>query len=245
MNRKSLVLFCIGLVALAVLATVFSVLFGKASASKIVVIEGIEKCSSGIGQSVITSAGTTLYGFVVQANDYNKTSSLETYRAKVRPDSCQQDGSNDVQNANGDQQTVRTSSAIVDIAAAKQSWKITYDWVADNDSPGVDLGTITPTCLKSDELVYGDFGCSAVLNLQKYGTTNYDPILQYTPYSGDGFTLDYDPKTREVAVTILMPADQKNNSELLENNKAIIPYWFQHRNLDIHKYTVTYSVKYQ
>lgn len=246
MKRKSLILLSIVvLVVVAVLLSAFRINSGETSANKIVTIEGIDQCSSGINKNTATTAGTTLYGYVTLANDQNGVTSLPSYTATVRKGSCQQKADHTVDDGSGNQQKVKTSSLIVDISQAKQSWKITYDWVADGADSLTDIGTITPECLASNNLIYGDFGCAKVLNIQKYGTANYDPILQYVPYPGDGFTLDYDSESREVAATILMPVDQKDNQELLQNNEAVVPYWFEHRGLDINKYKVIYAVVYQ
>jgi hypothetical protein len=224
------------------------VLFGLQSRSapqKTVIISGVGDCSSNIDPSIISKLGTTLYSYVVVGNDYKHRSSASTYRGAVRDGSCRQEHSNSTKGSNGAKLIVKTSSVIVDIPDAKQSWMFRYDWVKRGDAGKTDLGTLQPSCLTADELLYGDFGCDKVLSLVKYGTADYDPILQYIPYSGDGFSLDYSPPTRQVYATIIIPANQRGNTELIQNNEAIIPYWFEHRGLDINKYQISYNVVYQ
>jgi hypothetical protein len=205
-------------------------------------IKGLDKCSKNISGVVADNISTKLYALVKSANDYNKFSTADSYQASVRTGSCSQPDRTDVTNSLGDLRTVETSAIIVDIPDAKQSWKITYDWITNKESlDDVDLGTIQPSCLPTDQLRYGDFKCENIMSLAKYGTDKVDPILQYMPYTGAGFSLEYNPDTRTVSVLILPPPGTKDVRAFTENTKAIIPYWFEKRGLDMTKYTVVYS----
>lgn len=241
-NRTILIALIAVLVVFVVSVKIFS---PDKSETKVVAISGIEQCSDGIDESIVDTLGTTMYGYVKEANDYNQLPTKQTYGATVREGSCKHVGSHTTQSIDNNELTVETSSSIVDIPEAHQSWKITYDWVTSGHADETDLGTITPTCLGGSELLYGDFGCEKVLNILKYGTPDYDPILQYMPYHGEGFDLTYRPQAREVKVTLVIPSSQKGNQELIENDKAIIPYWFEKRGLDINSYSIVYEVTYE
>jgi hypothetical protein len=244
MSRQNIARVILIAVALVVLL-VFFVLRTKPAPDKTVVISGMSQCSSGIDGGVVDHLGLTLYGYVRAANNYNHRATLPYYKAAVRQGSCQQKNHRTITGANGRDIEVSTSSAIVDIPDAKQSWGITYDWAKKGDADQTDLGALQPTCLSEDQLRYGSFGCSSVVSIVKYGTPYYDPILQYVPYDGSGFKLEYDPKTKHVTATMQIPAEEKGNTALIQNDEAIIPYWFEHRGLDISKYNVTYTIQYQ
>jgi hypothetical protein len=244
MTKRRLTLAIILTAGLVVLLVTLG-LRSKSVPDKTVAISGITQCSVGIDGSVADHLGVTLYGYVLSANNYNHHGTSKNYRGAVRSGSCEQAKSKPLTDASGDRIVVKTSSVIVDIPTAKQPWKITYDWVQKGDAGQTDLGTLQPTCLPNDQLRYGDFSCDTVLSVVKYGTPYYDPILQYMPYVGDGFTLNYTPKTKQVVATMLVPAEQKGNDELIKNDEAIIPYWFERRGLNQNNYTITYRVVYQ
>jgi hypothetical protein len=241
--RKNKIILITSVLAACVGLGLLFILFGNSQpASGHVAIKDLGKCSKNINGVVADNISTKLYALVKSANDYNKSGTVDAYKATIRSDSCQQSDATIVETSDGGQRSVETSTLIVDIAEAKQSWKITYDWVTNKESlSDVDLGTIQPSCLKTDQLLYGDFKCENILSLAKYGTDKIDPILQYMPYSGAGFKLEYSPDTRVVSVLILPPSGTKDVAAFTENTKAVIPYWFQKRGLDQSKYTIVYN----
>lgn len=241
-NKRLAILSALAATTVGFVALVL--LLQREPVTHMVFISGLGDCSEGIQSDRVKSLGGDLYDYVSQANTFNKVESLPTYEAVVRENGCEGLRSNFTKDYGGDQVRVYTSDVLVDVPEAKQSWLVKYDWMPDS-SKRIDLGTLTAKCPSSDKLLYGNFNCDKVLNLQKYGTPDYDPILDEVPYQGQGFNLDYDPATKQVFATIVVPTKEKNNQELIENNKAVIPYWFQKRNLDINKYSITYRVSYE
>lgn len=216
-----------------------------AAPTKSIRISGLSSCSKNIDQKVVDNLGVTLYGLVLTTNNYNKAKTLPNYDGQARSNSCEQRDAHTVVGDNGRKINVLTSSVIVDVPDPKQSWRITYDWLESGDASKIDFGILTPQCITSNELRYGNFNCTKAYNLYTYGTPDYDPILQYMPYTGEGFKLSYDPKNRSVLATINVPVSQKDNQELIQNNEAVVPYWFEYRKLDITKYNVAYTVSYE
>lgn len=242
MNRKKIIIISF----LATITIVALIIAGnhRTQPSNIVYIKGLNECSKDLDSERLGAIGGDLYNYVALANTYNKIKSMPTYMANVIEGTCQKKMNAPVKGNDGSQVTVNTTTATVDIPGAKQSWLVTFDWVA-RDSNVIDVGSLEASCPTSTNVTFRTFHCKEVLSLQKYGTPNYDPILEYMPYSGEGFDLSYSPDSRTVVVSINIPSAQRGNQELIDNTEAIIPYWFQKRNLDINKYTVTYRVLYQ
>lgn len=241
MKNKRLLLI-ITLCVVAVFVVVIGVLSGKKESKGMVDIQGLASCSNNINKDVVTNIDLKTYALVKSANDYNKLPTASSYKATVRSGSCQQPTKSTITDSNGKQRTIQTTSLIVDIPNAKQSWKIAFDWVTKNESVvGVDLGTIKPSCLKTNELVYGDFKCDNIVSLAKYGTDKADPILQYMPYTGAGFRMEYEPNSKTVTVFFDPPSGTTDTAAFVQNTKDIVPYWFQKRGLDQSKYTIKYS----
>lgn len=209
--------------------------------SQHVMITGIEDCSKNINASVLDDIEAKFYGTVKSANDYNKVSSADSYQATIRSGTCKNNTSNTT-DSDGKKRVIQSTTLTIDVPNAKQSWQLQYDWVTKKDSlKGIDLGTIKPTCLPKSQLQYGDFKCENIMSLVQHGTDKVDPILQYMPYTGVGFDLDYDPDTKTVTVNFNPPSGTEDYQAYNENTKAIIPYWFQKRGLDQSKYKVVYS----
>lgn len=205
-------------------------------------ISNLSVCSKNMHVDIKHDLTKTLYGFVKSANDYSKKDTLPNYSSEIREGSCNPLDDEEVKGSDGKKLQVKTTVAIIDIPEAKQSWKVSYQWVTGKGEINTVVNGATPSCLVEDELKYGDFSCDKVLSLVKYGTDKYDPILQYTPYHGQGFYLSYNPDTRAVKAEIRVPEKDINNTELIENNKYAVSYWFNHRKLEISNYNVTYEV---
>lgn len=206
-------------------------------------ITNLNDCTKGISQAVENEISTEIYTLVGFTNQYNKLDTPPKYSATIRDGTCKEVARGDVAGYTENTQLVKTTDIILDIPDAKQSWSLRFDWVSDRKVE-VDLGEIIPSCLPTELLRYGDFKCVNVLSLKRYGTDKYDPILPYMPYSGAGFDLAFDPEVKKVTATIYIPTKEQGNQELVENDKAIIPYWFEKRGLDINKYTIEYNIVY-
>ncbi len=179
----------------------------------------------------------TIYSYIKQANDYNKKDTLPKYTSEIRKDSCKTKEST----VAGVKGKLKSTTIILDVAEAKQSWKISYEWYT-GKAPATVVNGATAECVSKQEQIYGDFNCEKILSKATYGTDKYDSILQYMPYTGQGFDLAYDADTKTVTATITVPAKDINNAVLIQNNKNAVPLWFAHRKLDITKYTVNYTV---
>jgi hypothetical protein len=205
-------------------------------------ITNLGSCTKRINPAVESMISRDAYGLIKSANDYNKKNTLPSYKGTIREGSCKQTASKTSLGYSGKKQTVTTSSMVLDVPAAKQSWKISFDWIPKGNKIDTDLGNLRSECLPKEQLTFGDFNCEKATSLSRYGTDKYDPILQYTPYTGQGFYLEYNPDTKVVKAQIRVPQKDINNAELIKNDKFAVSYWFKHRNLDINKYTVTYEV---
>lgn len=208
-----------------------------------VIIKNFGDCSKNATNGTTDDVSTSIYKLVKSANDYNKQPTEKYYKATIRQGSCQNTTHEVTDNTTQKQHTVQTTTIIVDIPDVKQSWKIKYDWVTKSEGRvNIDLGTIQPSCLSKDQLLYGDFNCENIMSLAQYGTDKVDPILQYMPYSGAGFTLEYDADTKTVTVAFAPTPDIKDIPAFIQNTKTVVvPYWFQKRGLDQSKYKIIYS----
>lgn len=237
-DRRVLIVSIIA--ALVFISTVIFAVMHHSSTQSNLTITNIETCSKNIDPKILDDVSNTVYDFVSKANDYNKKETDRHYDANIRDGSCSTKTNVVKSNVEGSR-TVKSSEAIIDVPAAQQSWKFSYDWVEKGTPVDTVINGATPTCLPKELLVYGDFGCDKILGLDAYGTDKVDPILQYMPYDGAGFRLEYNPDTKTVSVIILPPAETKDVAAFTENTKAVIPYWFQKRGLDQSKYRVLYS----
>lgn len=237
-NRK----FLIGLVIVTLFSVVLVITFVSRSAQQknTVNITNLESCTKNINTEVKKSISKDLYAAIISANEYNKRHSSDTYTATVRQNSCKQ-VENETKGYSGALQTVYTTTFTADIPGGKQSWKLTFDWVTNKDSIDTDLGHLKTECLPVSELKFGDFKCENIVTLRQYGTDKPDPILQYMPYTGAGFAMEYNADTKTVTVNFDPPTDIKDIPAFIQNTKEVMPYWFQKRGLDMSKYKVEYS----
>ena len=124
-------------------------------------ISNIDSCSSNIVASTKDQISIVLYNFIKAANDYNNVITDKTYTSNIRANSC---------TANKTSGQVHSTTAIVDVPKAHQSWVITYLWVKNGATgPFSNLGigsNSQVSCPKSSQLRYGDFHCQAALNIQ-------------------------------------------------------------------------------
>ncbi len=204
----------------------------------VLTISNLNSCSKNINNTVRDSMTQTIYSFIKNANDYNQKGTAPSYTSTIREGSCK---TTQGTASASPQARVKTSTIILDIPDAKQSWNISYDWYTGSTVVDTVVNGASRSCVKSSELIYGDFKCDSIMSLSKYGTDKYDPILQYMPYTGEGFNLVYDPDTKTVTATILIPSQYAGSEEFIQNNKDIVIYWFTHRGLDPSKYTINYT----
>ncbi|MCA9327358.1 hypothetical protein KDA14_02400 [Candidatus Saccharibacteria bacterium] len=243
MNRRYITLVG-ALLLVSIVGFVVYSMFSQKPEKNVVIIDGITDCSHNIKGAIVDGIQSDLYAAVKKANEYNKVDTAELYHGSIRSGTCKTAEPNTVPAVDDEEQTIQSSSAIVDIPDAKQSWQISYNWVFKNEAIRTDLGHLRYSCVADTELKYGDFKCVNIISLEQYGTDKYDPILPYMPYSGEGFDLVFDPETKHVTATFEESASQQDNQALAENDKAIIPYWFEKRGLDINKYTIEYKFVY-
>lgn len=226
-----------GIVILLVAVGTLMTLFLRKPGENSVVISNLGSCAKNINPQVTANLNQQIYSYVKSANDYNQVASKASYKAVVREGSCRQVDTNTSAN-----NTVISSSAILDIPDAKQSWNIKWAWVPKSQTLATDIGSATAECLPANELIYGDFHCISVLSLLQYGTPYYDPILKYVPYSGDSFNIKYSPKNKAVTVTILVPQVWASDPAVAKNIESAVPQWFTQNGLVISNYTVSYVV---
>ena len=238
--RKKLILIISLVAVISIVAIIVGVVYSSMSRqadiqkAETVYIKDLDLCSRTIGQEIVNDLRAKMFSYVSLANKYNNQPSNENYQAVIRGGTCKtaQYGKN-----------ANTSTLILDIPDAKQSWEISYAWTPGGVETNHDLGTVTPTCLEADKLIYGDFKCNEVLNILEYGIANPDPIIELLPYFSEGFELKYTKETNKVDAIIVIRPSQKDNQTLINNLKSQVEYWFSHRDLDINKYSVTYTIE--
>jgi hypothetical protein len=236
-------LFVVALIAVLVLFSIILITKQRTPQKPFTVhITNLGSCTKNIHSEPEEDISGEIYSLVKSANDYNKKESPPSYEGTIREGSCKLLVDKNVTGFSGKRSSVKATSIILDIPEAKQSWKITFDWITKKEKVDTNLGDMSPECLPKEGLVYGDFNCEKIMSLARYGTDKYDPILQYMPYTGQGFYLEYNPNTRAVRAQIRVPEKEANNTELIENNKYAVSYWFKHRKLDIKNYKVSYEV---
>lgn len=242
-RTKSIIIGSVAVFVIVIVAAIITAVVSNTAdrnRENSVYISNLESCSKNMQKGLQESMRTNMYTTIKSANEYNNKSSLPVYTATLREGSCEEE---DIPALEGDG-TIKESKAIIDIPEAQQSWAITYHWLPNGEEITSDLGTIVkPSCLEKSQLIYGDFNCEKIISLAEYGTDKPDPILPYMPYTGGGFTLDYNPENREVEAIILLRKSQKDNKELVDNLKAQVEYWFSKRDLNIADYKVLYSTQ--
>lgn len=227
-NRRPILLLVIGILVLGTVLVMF-MKHGKSSGP--FTFTNLSSCAKGVDGGLVDNLDTQMYSYIKKVNAYNEAPTAAHYDGTLRTTSCVTKTNNGIM----------TTTAIVDIPTAKQSWQISFNWDR-GSSPNTDLGALTTSCLPTSQLAYGDFGCTQVLSLQKYGTDEYDPILQYTPYTSPDFNIAYNSDTKAVDVTILVRPQDANNTVLISNDKEAVGLWFTQHHLNISDYSVQYAV---
>lgn len=233
MQKKPLVII---VAILALLSVVIIAIIQNREPSKLT-IAGLDKCSRNINKDIKKGLEEVVYSSIKQANDYNKKETSPTYKSEIRKNSCKTEEST----VGGVKNKFKSTTIILDVPAAKQSWKVSYDWYT-GKTPDTVINGASSECVAKEERIYGDFNCEKIMNKVEYGTDKIDPILQYMPYSGPVFDLTYNPDTKEVIAKIIVSANDLNNTVLIQNDKNAVLYWFNHRKLDPNAYTITYQV---
>lgn len=231
MLARKYLLLSIAVIAVGGLA--FFSLRGKNTNNE-VNISNLASCTKDISQSKTTELQSRLYKIVTAANDHNRVSSSSSYSATIRDSSCKTSVSAGVD----------TTTLIVDIPKAKQSWSISFRWIPTTSRAVADTGGITPSCVPSDELYYGDFKCNDIVP----GLTqaaNIDPIFKYIPHS----TLDYSltgasngGQALLTAQLFLTAADQSNADAAATQYKQEVLDYITSVGLDPSKYTIDYAI---
>lgn len=132
-----------------------------------------------------------------------------------------------------------SSTLIIDIPSIKQSYRAIFNWSIDGSvvlkGDGLKFG-----CLPKDQLIYGDFNCSKVLNLP---VINTDPILQYVPYTDDSSGIKYkiSAHMNNGVIEYLSIFFNTCASYSKEKYKTEALNWIRSKNIDPDKYTIKYS----
>lgn len=223
------------IILLGVIAVLLgSLLFMKQRVPAGKVVMDFSACSSSISANTQNSLEIQAYHFVKGANTYNSVSTKRGYTGVIRNGSCS--------TKHGD--SVDTTSFIVDIAQAKQSWKITFNQLAAG-APPTDLGPITPSCVPENQLLYGNFNCTAALANIVPPSVKTDPMFDYLPHSTLDYTLtatvDSSNKTILNAQLFLTEADQADPSAALAQYKQEVVEYIQSVGLNPNSYTINYT----
>lgn len=234
-QNRSRTIFIVLVLFIATVAGVIFVSVRRGVPEGQVDIVNLSDCAPDINSVIYSQIRTNMYVYVERGNDYNQRQNLPGYTAEIRQGSCNTETTN---SADG----IFRSNAVLDIPEARQSWAITFSWTSAKGNPKIDLGTVEPECLPASQLRYGDFKCQNVLSLVNYGTDKYDPILKHMPYDGDSFNLLYDPETKTISATVLVPPREADNPALITNTEAAVPLWLQQKGLDPNNYTIRYRV---
>jgi hypothetical protein len=229
MRRK----YVIGALFVAAIAfLVLSVRSQRGSNTTGLTISNLSGCSKGINKTSQNSLTRQLYTLVKSTNTFNEHPTESSYSASVRSGSCS------TQHTSGQ---ASSSTAIIDIPGAKQSWKVTFSWVT--GSLATDLGSIQPACLPIDKLLYGDFRCTRALESTNYIDTT-DPIVQYLPHSTLDYNLTIESSDKKIlnAQLFLSGADQSNASAATALYKQEVVDYITSVGLNPADYTINYTV---
>lgn len=226
---KKTIIIIIAMTIMLLGFVVFSSLFSK-TPEGVVRITNLSKCTR-LDKKTRNNIETMLYYTVTKANDINQNDSTPGYEGKIRKDTC---------NILEKSKKLSSAEAIVDIEKAKQSWRISYEWGSGKDT--VINGPVAE-CVSEYEIIYKPFDCKKVINITQFEVETGDPIAEYTPYYGTGFEISFNVETSEVTAIIIVPKKDVNNTELIENNKKAVESWFEHRGLDMSKYSLIYDIQ--
>lgn len=220
------------LAVIGIVILLFLSLNGKKN-NKEVNITNLTSCTEDITLPKTVDIESKLYKIVTSANKYNSVSSSSSYSATVRDGSCKTTTSSGI----------NSTTFIVDIPKAKQSWGISFRWIPSSSQVTADTGGFTPSCLPQSKLLYGDFHCSDIVP-SLVQEANIDPIFKYIPHS----TLDYSltgasngGQALLTAQLFLTAVDQSNPDVATAQYKQEVLDYINSVGLDPSKYTITYT----
>lgn len=224
LNNKRLVVVT-AIAAIVIIVSIIMVLFARQT-DKQIIIKNYDEYAKLLPQDRRDAINKALYNIVKSnANDaaIRKDSYTETY---------------------DDSNKIYSSTFIVDIASVKQSYKIIFTWSKDNNFV-LKGDNLRFDCLTQDQLIYGDFNCSEVLNIPKISN---DPVLDYLPYSNFHYTITLNDSTGNKveldARIFIYSSDTRGSSkeQAVKKYKAEIASWFTSKGLDINNYIINYTV---
>lgn len=152
---------------------------------------------------------------------------------------------------NSEEQTLNRSTGvysgrfIIDMESIKQSYQVQYSYVEVKNS-STSGSPVIITCLPSDQLKYGDFGCTDIASEQ---TSKDDLILQYLPYRNFSFEILPDSTQGDKLVlhtTLKIPqSDLRGNTasrlEVISMYKAEVTGWISSKGLNPEDYDIRYN----
>jgi len=234
-GRKKILIAIAIWVILIVVIVIVAVVERSRVADDTVKITNLNDCSANIHHDMRDIIFQTVFAYVRAANDYNGQTTSASYRAEIRDGSCQQISQGD----NG-----FSTTAVVDIPEAQQSWRVQYFWIT-NNTEWFDLGDVVLSCLPETELIYGDFNCKSVPFVTRNQT---DPILAFLPYSQINYDIRLgattDGKTNLDVRIFIYWFDLENSTKeaAIAKYKTEITNWIRSNNLDPDEYHIVYSV---
>lgn len=187
-NRKTLVVIGSVWIVAIVIIIVVAIINGFQNQKESVTVNNINDCSKNIDGPTRETIFKALYVYVKRADEYNKVTSKPSYSAQIRKGSCKQEARTD----SSDSDSANTTSAIVDVPDAKQSWLVSYHWVDGDDRRALDLGEVAVKCPAKKDLRYGDFHCDTIPALKK---EKIERILNYLPIIVAEYSDDYSTYT--------------------------------------------------
>lgn len=182
LNKKVILLVVGTIAAITALLIAMAMIDINDKKKETVQIANLDTCSKQIDETIKKTIFETVFVYVKAANDFNNTSTNQSYSATIRPNSCKQ-----LQQSDKSEQFNQTA-IIVDIPTAKQSWKASYYWRTSDDKRPADLGEVAVTCLPKDQLVYDDFNCANVPLVKK---VSVNAILDILPIIVAEYTNGY------------------------------------------------------
>lgn len=140
---------------------------------------------------------------------------------------------------------VHSGSFIVDMPSIKQSYLISYEWSSDSNNGNLSGYTAAATCLPSDKLIYGDFGCKD--DFTPKNNTNRDPILGYLPYSTFNYSITANNDSGKISLNVsifLYLSDTRDGGKdaSISKYKSQVINWIKSKKLNPADYTIYYSI---
>lgn len=228
-NKKNIIILSIILIVIIIISVIYTV---KQNSSQ-VVIGNYDKFIKSLPQDRKLAINSTLSNIIKSSSSDIK---ISTSSATIREKSY-----TEVYNKS---EKTYSSTFIVDIPDIKQSYKVLFIWSKDSSVvlKGDDL---IFSCLTKEQLIYGNFNCSKILNTPEL---NSDPILQFLPYSTFNYTITVGPiSNAKMGLNIniylyLSDTRDGNGDKAIDQYKNEAINWIKLKNLNIDNYSINYII---